>query len=208
MKNNNYAIRPAFVNDIDEIYRLKKHVWNDNAASKSMLIVRNETFPVGQLVAVDSSNNIVGYTGFFRTEKYSGNVMSWYDLTSYGYINGVHKQNGNYIFGMRLTVHPKYPEVGHKLHETAIDYMVENNMHGIYHVSRVPGFSMASEKYSIDQWVFGENNKSKDQEISYYQKQGYRIVNIIPDYYDDEESGNYGVLMLLENPYAAPSENN
>jgi len=205
MEISRYRTRKASFNDIECIYELEKCVGNERALSMGMLIVRIETYPVGQLVGVDFSGNVVGYAGFFRTKRLNGNAASWYDLTSYGYIHGAHRENGSYMFGMNLTNHPECPGVGLTLHADAFKYMVANNLEGIYFGSRVPGFSRASAKYSIDRWVFGENGMSMDPEIRYYQKIGYRIVKVIPDFIEDEESCNYGVLMLLENPGIRPS---
>jgi hypothetical protein len=205
MEISKYRTRKASYYDIECIYELEKCVGNDNALSKSMLIVRIETFPVGQLVGVDPLNNIVGYAGFFRTGRYNGNATSWYDLTSYGYIHGAHRNDGDYMFGMNLTGHPECPGVGLKLHADAFHYMMQNNLRGIYFSSRVPGFSRARGKYSIEEWVYGDNYQSKDPEVRYYQKIGYKIFKVIPDFIEDEESCNYGVLMLLENPLITAS---
>jgi hypothetical protein len=200
MKIGRYRARKASFNDIECIYDLEKCVGNDIALSMGMLIVRIETFPLGQLVGVDPSNNIVGYAGFLRTGQLNGNLTSWYDLTSYGFIHGAHKRNGEYMFGMSLTGHPECPGVPLTLQAEAFQYMMENNMRGIYFSSRVPGFSRARDKYSIEEWVFGDKYWSRDPEVRYYQKIGYTITQVIPDFIEDEESCNYGVLMLLENP--------
>lgn len=208
MKISSYRTRKASFNDIECIYELEKCVGNDITLSMGMLIVRIETFPLGQLVGVDPSGTLVGYAGFLRTGPINGSAASWYDLTSYGYIHGAHRNDGEYMFGMSLTGHPECPGVPLTLHADAFRYMMGNNMCGIYFSSRVPGFSRARDNYFIEEWVFGDKYRSRDPEVRFYQKIGYTITHVIPDFIEDEESCNYGVLMLLENPRlaAAPQE--
>jgi hypothetical protein len=56
-----------------------------------------------------------------------------------------------------------------------------------------------SDRYGIEKWVYGKNGRSKDKMVRYYQRAGFRVVAVVPNYFPDPNSLNYGVLMYCPN---------
>lgn len=196
VNNNDIHIRNLDYSDVDELLSLEKHVWGEQAATRDMLESRIETFQTGQLIAVTEQNMIAGYVSFFKVNEMTGANSNWDKITDKGMIKKSHMHNGKYIFGVSLTGHPNKPGLGEKLIGKGVEFCFDNDILGIYLGSRVPGYRKASNQYSITDWVFNNNKKSRDKEIRYYQKYDWEIIRILPEYFDDPESMDYGVLML------------
>jgi hypothetical protein len=131
-----------------------------------------------------------------------GGERTWSQITDGGTIRNSHHREGQYIFGVNLSVHPDHPGVGFALQVRVWGLGVRDHKRGAYIGSRVPSYCRAHEHHSIEEWVFGENGKSHDALVRYYQSGGLRIVRILPEYFQDPESLNYGVLMYVSNCFS------
>ena len=59
-----------------------------------------------------------------------------------------------------------------------------------------------ADKISIKDYIFSKKiGIPRDPEIAFYQRSGLKIIKIIPEYFRDVESLNYGVLVAWENPF-------
>lgn len=202
-------IRQAKIRDIQEILEVEKEAWGkEKAATKEMFESRIETFLEGTLVA-EIDGKIVGVVATeivnYDLEK---NAYSWYEITDNGYIKNSHNQNGDTIYGVDLSVAPSYQglRVGSKLLETigklAIKYNLKQGMVG----SRIPNYYKYAEKMSVGEYIRTSTKTEKgekplDPEIHFYKKAGMEIIKIIPNYFEDSESKNYGILLLWRNPF-------
>ena len=205
-------IRQAKIKDIPEILEIEKRAWGERgAATKEMFESRIETFPEGTLVA-EIDGKIVGVVATeivnYDLDK---NAYSWYEITDNGYIKNSHNPKGDTIYGVDLSVAPFYQglKVGSKLLEVigklAIKYNIKQGMLG----GRMPGYYKYANKMSVEEYINAtvetdETEKSVkplDPEINFYKKAGLKIIKIIPNYYNDPESLNYGVLLLWKNHF-------
>jgi hypothetical protein len=71
----------------------------------------------------------------------------------------------------------------------------------VYLGARIPGYHKHSH-IPVTDYVFEKSKSGKpiDPELYFYLKQGFEIVKIIPEYMEDPESLNYGVLIRWINP--------
>ena len=99
------------------------------------------------------------------------------------------------MFGVSLTVHRDYSGLGAELLKVGRQVLSSHNKKGLFIGSRVPNFRAESKGYSIEQWVYGAHARSFDRMIAFFQENGFSIVRIIADYFDEPHSCNYGVLM-------------
>ncbi len=202
-------IRQAKIGDIPEILEVEKETWGKRgAAAKEMFESRIETFPEGTLIA-EIDGKIVGVVATeIVNYNFKKNSYSWYEITDNGYIKNSHNSNGDTIYGVDLSVVPSYQglKVGSKLLEVigklAIKYNIKQGMLG----GRLPGYYKYANKMSVEEYVNATVETEKgikplDPEINFYKKAGLKIIKIIPNYYEDPESLNYGVLLLWENPF-------
>lgn len=199
-------IRQAKIEDIPEILEVEKKAWGEEgAATEGMFKSRIKVFPEGTLVAeVDGK-----IAGVVCTERVNYNPQkdsyTWYEITDNGFVRNSHKPDGNTIYGVDMSVSPSSQNfgVGTKLLECiaklAIKYNIKQGMLG----GRIPDYYKYSDKMSAEEYINTtiDSKKSLDPEINFYKKAGLKIVKIIPNYYKDPESLNYGVLLLWENPF-------
>ena len=130
---------------------------------------------------------------------------SWHDISGRGTLD-THRENGDSVFGIDLSVSPKYQGRGladSVMQKAFIISVILGNKKGAFLGSRIPGYHRHAGKISVEDYVFGKkrDGKTRDPEIRLYQSTGFRTVKIIPGYMEDPDSLDYGVLMFWENPF-------
>lgn len=141
----------------------------------------------------------------YKNESDVYKCSSWHDISGHGTLD-THDENGDSVFGIDLSVSPKYQ--GKKLADNTMQKaflvsVILGNKKGAFLGSRIPSYHRYAEKVGVEDYVFGKNRNSRtrDPEIKLYQSTGFRPVKIVPGYMDDPDSLNYGVLMFWENPF-------
>lgn len=201
IKKGTYHFKTIEQSDIEKLLNLEQLVWGEQGCTREMIVSRAQTFNEGQIIALNKSGDVIGYIGTQFVEDLSNSNRSWDQITDAGTIKNTHIPSGNYMFGISLTAHPDYPGVGTQLQLQAGVLGIKNKKQGCFLGSRVPRYHKAAANYSIEEWVYGKNKRSRDTEIRYYQRAGFQVVKVIPDYFPDPESLNYGALMLSPNPF-------
>lgn len=202
-------IREAQKKDIPQILTVEKDAWGEkNAASEEMFNSRIETFPEGVLVAELTNGEIVGVVVAERVNyDIEKNAYSWYEITDNGFIKNSHKPGGNTIYGVDLSVKPSFQRlgIGAKLLKAIGKLVINYNLRYGILGGRIPAYykyahQMGAEEYIKATVSIKGKIRSLDPEIDFYRKAGLKIIKIIPNYFEDHESLNYGVLLLWENP--------
>ncbi|MFA6525760.1 MAG: hypothetical protein WCT33_05925 [Patescibacteria group bacterium] len=205
MGNNRLEIRKADLADVDDILFVEKQAWpKEGAATKEIMESRINTFPDGIFVAV-LENKIIGVVVFQKVnyEEFLS-IHNWYEATDNGYIKKSHRKDGDSIFGVDLSVVPDAPYgVGAKLLRQVGAVAIKNNLkYGILG-GRIPYYHKYSNKYSAEEYLNAKDERGDllDPEVRFYKKNRLRIVLLLPDYFKDPESMNYGVLLRWKNPF-------
>jgi hypothetical protein len=98
------TVRPATLQDIDEMLRIEGEAWPDGArATRRMLQARTSTFPEGQLCAF-ANGQMVGHaaTQIVRLDL-SMPPATWFEATDNGYIVGTHEPDGDTLYGVNMS---------------------------------------------------------------------------------------------------------
>lgn len=172
-----------------------------NGASAEMIESRITTFPRGQVVAVSEDGAIVGYLSLQFVHTIGDGTYTWDELTDHGTIRRSHIPDGPHIYGVNLTGHPKHPGVGLALQLRGWVLATIWRRKGGYVGSRIPSLCRLRDKQRIEEWVIGRNGRSRDPEVRYYQTAGFKLLKLLPGYFPDPESLNYGALMYARNPF-------
>lgn len=196
-----YALRSATQEDVAEIVNLDNLVWGNMGATREMIASRIRTFSRGQIVGVSEDGRIVGYVSIQYVQNLEQTAATWNTITDNGTISHSHSDDGQYIFGVNLKVHPDHGGLGFPLQARVWHLCVREWKIGGYIGSRVPSYHRVQKRYPIENWVLGEKGKSHDAEVRYHQKAGFRILRIVPEYFQDPESLDYGVLMYAPNHF-------
>jgi len=191
----------------NEFIRINKEVWGNITGSqyiwtKEMLMSQFQicpqllwcTFENGEIVATASSLSI--------TEEDLDTNKSWLEKTGNGFFTTL-KPYGDLIFGADLSVVRKASSKASDktVLTTLFVTIVGEGMKSLYLGSRIPSYHK-HKHMKVEDYVFGKRKSGKplDPELYFYQKLGFEIVEIIPEYMEDPESMNYGVLIRWNNP--------
>lgn len=206
-KNDSISFRSATRDDVEAMAIFEKDVWGDNAANEEKIFSRVKTFPSGNIIAL-YHEKVVGYISF----QYVDDVVkmpnfSWSEITDEGKIAKSHKPNGKYLYGVTISVHRSMngQNLSALLMIQAWGHLISNNKIGVFLGSRIPGFKNYKKwnpDITVEDYVkLRRNGQPRDYELRMYGKEGLLPVKILSDYFPDEASLNYGVLLYLGNPF-------
>lgn len=214
-------IRQAQVDDIEAMLLVEEKTWPENLrASREMYESRLETFSQGTMVA-EVDGNIKGVVVVeivnFRSVS---DVRSWNEATDYGYIRKSHDPQGNTLYGVNLSVSPQtQSRVAVALLEAVDKLAIKLDFKQIVLGGRVPRFARYLKQYCQKNGISVISDKKRDKiaedyiqttnrrrdpldpQITFYQKVGTKIIKLLPNYFKDPESLDYGVLLIWLNPF-------
>ncbi|MFC3209949.1 GNAT family N-acetyltransferase [Planomicrobium okeanokoites] len=133
------------------------------------------------------------------------NSHNWEQVTDSGYIR-THEPEGKNFYIVDIGIRPLYRkmELGKLLLQAAYERVIEDRLERVIGGGRMPGYKrvssrMTAEKYA-EKVLTGE---LKDPVITFLMRSGRTPVKLVKNYLDDEDSGNYALLMEWKNPFVA-----
>ena len=198
-------IRTINEDDIREVADIEQRVWGEEGATADQIAARMNTFPLGSIVAELPNGELAGYAvAQFVSHISTG---SWADQTDNGMIAKTHRPDGAIAYGVNMSVPPegaRYGISGAVINYYYDEFITKGKCSLLCLGSRLPGYRRWHEKYggSIRNYLsLTSKGLSIDPELRLYQKNGFRLLWSIPDYFPDNASMNYGA-MIGRNPNA------
>jgi ribosomal protein S18 acetylase RimI-like enzyme len=198
--------RQATLDDVDAIFKLDQEVWTEFPGTKEMFASRIKTFPEGNIVA-EVENQIAGYLCMELVELDLDHkkTFTWVEITDNGHLKNSHKENGNYEYGLALPVSPNFQNCGiaTRLFLSAWEIGVRANVIACLLGSRIPDYYKYKDQYTPEEYINlrREDGKLLDPELRLYERDGFKVVMLLPNYIHDPQSCHYGVLMKQGNPF-------
>jgi hypothetical protein len=196
--------------EIEKIVQLETAVWGENGAGADKISARLNIFPAGSYIAENkNSGEIVGYVCFQQVgDLREQDNLTWFDITDEGFTTKSHQPNGEYLYGISLSVH--YSMNGKKLAQALIAqaflFMFTFNKKGYFVGSRIPMFKRYRIQYpqttAADYVkIRRENGNLYDYELHMYHAIGLNpiVAKVLPDFFPDPDSENYGALLFDKN---------
>ena len=128
---------------------------------------------------------------------------TWAEMTDEGYIRN-HNPHGDTLYVVDISVRPSCRKLGlgKWLMFAMYDVVIHKRLKRLLGGGRMSGYhqvqnEMTAEQY-LDAVVRGER---KDPVITFLLRCGRSPLKVVANYLEDEESGNYGVLMEWKNPF-------
>ena len=193
--------------DVPELAELERTVWGDGGADAAQLAARIQNVPKGNIVAVLPDGRFCGLTSFCLInygEYESQGRCSWDDLSGCGTAS-THDPKGRDLYGINLGVARWAPK------DTSIRLLSEVVRAGFRHRvhrgllgARMPGYHKWADKMTAEEYWKAERRPGVllDPELRYYNDFGMRATQLVPNYFDDPESLNYGVIVEMPLPWA------
>jgi ribosomal protein S18 acetylase RimI-like enzyme len=199
----NVKVRQARLEDIEGILNLEEEVWPEGLrATKSQFLSRIKTFPEGNFVA-HINGTIVGVVATEIVNYDLENpTLSWNEITDNGSIKRTHNPNGDTLYGVDLSVSPFGGNASKLLMEQIGKLAIRRNLKRGILGARIPRYHKFAGKMTAKDYVNARrNNRPIDPELIFYTRLSLKIVGLIPNYIEDPESCNYGVLLVWDNPF-------
>jgi len=175
----------------------ERYLW-----TREKVISQLQHCPEYLFCAIEDTKVVGTVSGIGIKEKDALATIDWEKTSANGTLT-THQKDGDCVFGLDLSVTPdaQGKKIGDNLIQTAFLFsVIFRNKKGVFLGSRAPSYHKWANKMSIEDYVFGKNGKTRDPEIRLYQTEGFQIVKIVPNYMEDPDSLNYGVLMFYPNP--------
>ncbi|MEP7319117.1 MAG: GNAT family N-acetyltransferase [Panacibacter sp.] len=160
-----------------------------------------EIFPEGQFVALDQYK-VIGATSSIR---YHFNLNdnehhTFFEIMGGGWFT-THEPNGEWLYGMDVSVHPDYRSKGiAKALYRARQYTCKQlGLKGQMTVGMLNGYAAVSNTMSIDEYYDKvKNHELFDPTVSVQEKVGFEIVGLMKDYLNDPTCGNAGAVIVMD----------
>ena len=190
-------VRPATREDLDDLVRVENEAWPpEQAFTRAHFESQLRVFPEGVLIA-EINGKIVGVM-VVQILKYDLQrpVHTWYGATDDGFLERTHNPAGNALYIVSVGVSSIFQKqgVGSSLVKAVIGLMEKFNLDYCVAGARVPEYhryySIPIEKYiTLD----------LDWQLRFYKKCGFEVQQVLPRYFHDPESLDYGVLVVYQN---------
>jgi ribosomal protein S18 acetylase RimI-like enzyme len=160
-------------------------------------------FPAGAL-CVEFGDELAGsMTALLVHYDFDVADHSWAAVTDNGYIRN-HQPEGDTLYIVDVCIRPAFRKLGlgkllmHSMYELTVQLGLTRLLGG----GRMPGYHKVADQVTVEQYVQGIlDGRFKDPVISFMMRCGRTPVQVVPNYLEDEESRNYGLLMEWSNPF-------
>jgi hypothetical protein len=174
-----------------------QYVWTEQMLQSQFKICPNLIF-----CAFNDGKMVATLTSIHTTETEIERKSTWLEKAGNGYLT-THIPTGNVAFGIDLSVLKGAPKkISDRILLSAIFMgVLGGGLKSAYLGARIPSYYKYKDM-KVEDYVYGKrkNGKPLDPELYFYIKDGFEIVEIIPEYMDDPDSLNYGVLIKWDNP--------
>jgi len=198
---------PSFL--ADEFLRIDSEVWgeitDDSRYLRTRDIVLTNFIHCPDIIycAFEDGIMVGTLTNMYLEEEKILAKTSWYEKTAGGTLAN-HKRSCETALGVDLTVvKTASRRVSERLVLTALVVsLLGGGLKAVFVGSRIPAYHKNSH-LSVREYVSGRrpNGKPLDPELYFYLKNGFKIARIIPNYMNDPQSLNYGVMVRWDNPF-------
>ena len=172
--------------------------WN-----REQLMSHVELYPQGA-ICVEIEGVLVGsITGLLVDFDPEIPLHTWEEVTDSGYIR-THLPDGKTLYIVDVSVKPAFRklDLGKLLIQSIYERVIEDKLERVLGGGRMSGYHLHSDSLSpelyVEAVVAGE---LRDPVISFLLRCGRTPVALVPNYLEDEESLNYGLLMEWRNPF-------
>lgn len=196
--------RGGRIEEISGMLRVENEAWPEKMAfTKEHFLSHLVVFPEGIFIAkVDGEIAGVGISEIIQYDL-DHPVPTWYEVTDNGFLRNKHDPAGNTLYGVSLTVSPRFSAwgIGPKMLDCAQRYVVEKKLERFVIGSRVPRYHKYAARMTANDYIHAKKGKRYfDPEVEFYASSGFIVVGLLPEYFEDPDSVNYGVLMSWDNP--------
>jgi predicted amidohydrolase/ribosomal protein S18 acetylase RimI-like enzyme len=198
------TIRRMTPADVAAIAELESRVFPEQLSwSPGELAQHLAIFPEGQLVAVDSAGKILGSASslIIDWDDYAESAK-WSTITGRGTFS-THNPLGLTLYGADMCVDPgaRRLGIGSLFYDTRKKMVRERGLKRLLTGGRIPGYSEVARQMNPRDYVEEVvREKRKDPTLSFQLANGMVVLDVVPEYLEDEDSRGYATLLEWLNP--------
>ncbi len=193
-KSKNIIIRSInSITELKSVYDLEISRWNpEQACTLEKFKIRYNNFKDGFILAYNSEGILVGYIYCIIKSYFNNGDINWERDSGDGTGNS-HDPNGNSLFCVSITTCYKSPKgTMRNLVNAWKDLAKDFNLNSVYCGSRISG--LKDTELSIHEYFKSVLNKEVyDPVMSKWMSCDMTVGSLVPNYFEDGESFNYGV---------------
>lgn len=209
-------VRNASFGDVPGMIRVEERAWKNpsHRATREALESRIATYQRGSFL-IENDGMIVGHAALQRVNpSLFEQKTTWSQFTDNGSIATTHDPDGDALYGVNLSIDPCAPAGSAAvLMSKAKLFCILIGAIGIYVSPRIPSFGRYVKTLDcvIDLREVGNQyiqlkykDMPKDPELRLYVRAGAEILRLLPDFFPDKESMDFGVLAFWKNRMDKP----
>jgi len=199
-------IRNTTKNDAFSIVKLQNETFSDLPEHarwrEDHVLAHIEKFPLGQFCAV-SDNKIIGScSSFLSLHSIISKNHTWIEACGDFYFKN-HLLSGDVLYDADISVHSDFQRMGiaNSMNDARKILVKKLGLRSFFSGSRLSNYGNYCEKLSPENYA--QNvvaGKIRDPVLSFHLSCGFKFVKILPNYLDDVNSKNNGVLVEWANP--------
>lgn len=203
MEDSPIKVRPLQPDDFEDAKRVESEAWGEQYIQfdREQFEERIRKFRRGNICATKESRMVALINTQRVNYDWDHPWPTWYEATNNGYLR--HDADGRYIYGVNLAIaqNELLSGAGNLIMLQIGAAMLDLNLQGIILGVRPLRYHRFADKMTFDEYLYDKRGKIRDPELGMYCRMGFHIAKALPDYFEDAESRNYGVLLYMENPH-------
>jgi hypothetical protein len=210
-------VTTASAEDVLHYYWAQIASWNGMAAPEEMIASRISVYRDGILVARRPNGEPVGFVTTILLDHYDfDQPRSWEETTGNGWCT-THSPKGRIMFGVDMS---KVDDASDKASSdrvyddlllSCMARMFKDNLKTAVLGGRLPGYHRYADTMSAKEYLEAKDGFGRPLDFQlrmYLSVPGVKALGVIPDYFPDPESLNYGVLLRWDNPVCSSTNHN
>ncbi|MFA5188770.1 MAG: hypothetical protein WC460_05400 [Patescibacteria group bacterium] len=201
---NCILIRDATLADIPAMIVAEHKSWpkESQRATTEILVSRMKIFPEGVKIAV-KGNEVLGIaSALLEDYSWENQPKSYFERTDNGLIRN-HDPMGDTLSGTNIGVIPDAPpNVATALMQAYMALAIKKGLSFALSSPRLPGYHKVKNKMTAKEYAFATDEKGRplDPVIRLHTNMGLELVDVLENYYPDEESCNCAAIVKWKNP--------
>jgi hypothetical protein len=207
------CVTTATAEDIAAYSEAQLLSWGDEmAAPEAKIASRVDIYREGILVARTPAGKPVGFVTTILLKEYDfEDPKSWDETTDDGWCR-THCPDGKIMFGVDMSKMPDAPKndkVYDALLLACMARMIKDDLKIACLGGRLPHYHLYADKMTAEEYLFPKDEEGQplpclDPQVRMYLTiAGVKALSVIPDYFPDPESLNFGVLLRWDNPFCS-----
>jgi predicted amidohydrolase/predicted N-acetyltransferase YhbS len=198
------TIRQMNADDVLAVVAMQERAYPDQLAwSTDELLHHLKVFPEGQIVAVDSAGEIVGSASslIIDWDDYAESAQ-WPIITGRGTFS-THNPLGKTLYGADVCVDPaaRRSHIGSLFYDARKGMVRERGLKRLLTGGRIPWYSKVARQMTAQEYVAEVvRGKRTDPTLSFQLANGMVVLDVVPGYLEDPDSGGFATLLEWLNP--------